>query len=280
MRKEADGRIIYAPSDLVTYLESPFASWMQRLYVEGASGIQPDEESADLKLIQDQGNLHEEKHLQKLKNRDLDVVEIAQFGENAAKETVAAIEDRSEAVFQARLSRDDFSGMADFVVLGEPDEAGERHYQVQDTKLASNAKPYHLLQLCCYAEMLEQITCSLPGTIAVILGNGDVKSFRTAGFFAYYQRVKQRFLELMAGFNPGAEPPIPAPRANHGRWQSYADEWLNDRDHLVRVAGITAGQIKKLGMGGIATLEGLATTQAQSIPKLNTETFAKLQREK
>jgi predicted RecB family nuclease len=282
MKKDSNTRILYSPSDLVTYLESPFASWMQRMYVEGVEGIERDEESADLKLIQEHGNVHEARHLEKLRADGCDVVEIAQFGENAAAQTAAAIGSRREVVFQARLSMEDFSGMADFIVLGESDdsgESGERRYEVQDTKLASSAKPYHLVQLCCYAEMLESITGYLPEKVAVILGSGDVKRFRTEDFYHYYLRVKHGFLELMAGFAPDAEPPVPAPRADHGRWQSYADKWLDARDHLVRVAGITAGQIKKLDAAGITTLEELVGTEVLSVPKLNGDTFTNLKRQ-
>ena len=61
------------------------------MYVEGVEGIERDDESADLKLIQERGNVHEARHLEKLRAAGCDVVEIAQFGENAAAETAAAI---------------------------------------------------------------------------------------------------------------------------------------------------------------------------------------------
>jgi hypothetical protein len=48
MKKDSNQHILYSPSDLVTYLESPFASWMQRMYVEGVEGIKRDEESGQL----------------------------------------------------------------------------------------------------------------------------------------------------------------------------------------------------------------------------------------
>src|SRR5437870_13834098 len=34
---------------------------------------------------------------------------------------------------------------------------GNHSYEVWDTKLARRAKPYFVIQLCCYAEMLEAI---------------------------------------------------------------------------------------------------------------------------
>ena len=247
--------------------------------LEGVEGVEPDEESADLKLIQESGNRHEARYVENLKAAGRDLAEIEQHGKDAAAETKAAIDERREVIFQASLSKDDFAGMADFVVLGEPDVDGERRYEVHDTKLAASAKPYHLIQLCCYAEMLQEITGYLPDRIGVILGSGELKPFRTADFFHYYLRIKSAFLELMASFDPAAEPPTPGPSADHGRWQSYADRWLDERDHLVRVAGITSGQIKKLEAAGISSLEGLATTEKSAIPKLSDDAYARLQRQ-
>jgi len=279
MRRNSKNRLSWSPSDLVTYLESPFAVWMQRMYLEKVEGIKPDEESADQKLIQEQGNVHEAKHLGRIKETGADVCEIEQFSPTSRAETEAAIKEQVEVIFQAALTKGDFSGMADFVVMGEPDVEGVRRYEIHDTKLASKAKPYHIIQLCCYAEMLGAITGYLPERIAVILGNGDLKSFRTADFFDYYLRVKAGFEALMASFDPALDPPTPAPRADHRRWQSYADRWLDERDHLVRVAGITAGQIKKLEAAGISTLTALATTKIGTVAKLGGETLTTLKRQ-
>ncbi|MDB4353644.1 TM0106 family RecB-like putative nuclease, partial [bacterium] len=92
----------------------------------------------------------------------------------------------------------------------------------------------------------------------------------------YYQQLKYAFLKQMNEFTPESEPPVPDPRADHGRWQSHADDWLVQRDHLVQVAGITAGQIGKLNAAGIDTLEQLAKTDVTRIPKLTPESFERL----
>jgi superfamily I DNA and/or RNA helicase len=34
MKKTAEGQLVYSPSDLVRYLASPFASWMDRYYAQ------------------------------------------------------------------------------------------------------------------------------------------------------------------------------------------------------------------------------------------------------
>ena len=45
MKKTTAGQLIYSPSDLVRYLASPFASWMDRYYLEDPDAVTPDEQS-------------------------------------------------------------------------------------------------------------------------------------------------------------------------------------------------------------------------------------------
>ena len=59
MRKEPDGTLVYSPSDLVTYLRSPYAAWMERLRIERPGSVEPDEETQDERLIKEMGVAHE-----------------------------------------------------------------------------------------------------------------------------------------------------------------------------------------------------------------------------
>ena len=70
--------------------------------------------------------------------------------------------------------------------------------------------------------------------------------------------------------------PEPLPRAEHGRWTSYAEKFFLEKDHLVQVAGITVGQIKKLKAAGIATMAALAAASGKSVHKLDNGTLEKL----
>src|SRR5690606_34900170 len=73
--------------------------------------------------------------------------------------------------------------------------------------------------------------------------------------------------------------PEPQPRADHGRWSSHADAYFEQADHLVRVAGINLGQIKKLKIAGISTLTQLAESSGAHVPKLNQDSFVKLSKQ-
>ena len=55
MKKDLSGQLVFSPSDLVRYLGSPFASWMDRYYLENPGAVTPDEETEDAQLIAQTG---------------------------------------------------------------------------------------------------------------------------------------------------------------------------------------------------------------------------------
>ncbi len=273
MRKQSDNKILYSPSDLVVYVKSPFASWMDRYYLENSKAVTPDEETEDQKLMAETGNGHERSMLEEFK-ASTEVVEIPKDDYQAARgATLAAIKSHAPIIYQAALNDERFSGFADFVVLDESER-----YQIWDTKLARSPKPYYAIQLCCYSEMFAATTSGdLPERFGIILGTKDRVEFRVEEFIHYYRRVKSKFLEMQDNFtNDIAGRPEPLPGADHGRWTSHAGKFFDDSDHLVRVAGITVGQIKKLKLAGITTMAQLASASRQSIPKLASDSLEKL----
>src|ERR1700724_2382161 len=68
--------VVYSPTDLIRYFASPFASWMDRYYLESPDGITPDEETEDQKLVAQTGDRHEISVLTELKLGTPDLIEI------------------------------------------------------------------------------------------------------------------------------------------------------------------------------------------------------------
>ena len=60
MKKDALGQLVFSPSDLVRYLGSPFASWMDRYELENPGAVIPDEETEDERLIAQIGEQQEQ----------------------------------------------------------------------------------------------------------------------------------------------------------------------------------------------------------------------------
>ena len=174
------GHLQYSPSDLVRYLASPFASWMDRYYLENPAAVTPDDGTEEDRLIAQTGEAHERTMLEEFKSSGT-VLEIPTRDPVIAREqTRSAIRAKTPVIYQAALTAGPFSGFADFLLL---DELGR--YQVWDTKLARSPKPYYAVQLCCYSELLAEETSSpLPEQFGIILGTKERVMFRVEDFIA------------------------------------------------------------------------------------------------
>ena len=271
--KKNKNKIIYSPSDLIRYVASPFASWMDRYYLENHDKITPDQETEDQKLIAQTGDQHEQNVLEEFKS-SYRLTEISKNDYAIARtETLSAIKTKVPIIYQAALEDDRFVGFTDFLILDDTNQ-----YQIWDTKLAHSPKPYYIIQLCCYSEMLAITTGKqMPAKFGIILGTKDKIEFCVEDFIHYYHQVRANFLAMQDGFtNNIKDCPEPLPGADHGRWTSHAEQFFEKMDHLVRVAGITIGQIKKLKNAGISTMTQLSAISDKSLPKFNPESLEKL----
>src|SRR5688572_18066060 len=247
---------------------------MDRYYLEHPDAVTPDERSAEDRLIAETGQAHERTVLADLKAAQACVIEIQ--GSNlaeACEQTISAIRSQAPIIYQGGLQSGQFAGYADFLML---DQAGR--YEVWDTKLARSPKPFYAIQLCCYAGMLSEMTgAPASDRFGIILGTKERVQFRLEDFIHFYRHVRQSFLLMQEQFTGHLEDrPQPLPRADHYQWTSSAERWFDERDHLVRVAGINVGQIKKLHKAGVTTMTNLAEAAGRTIPRLNQSSLEKL----
>src|SRR5207249_8882152 len=136
-------------------------------------------------------------------------------------------------------------GVADFLLRVEtPSDLGHWSYETLDTKLARTAKPAYILQLCFYDEQLGRLQGRPPEQIHVLLGSGELASFRPDEFGAYYRRVRSRLEELVAAESPTE--PYPNEHCGLCQFRPVVDAWWREVDHLSRVAGINRRQVERL----------------------------------
>ena len=172
-----------------------------------------------------------------------------------------------------------FAGFPDFLVRVDGDSAlGAWHYEVWDTKLARHPKPYFLIQLCCYADMLEAAQERRPREVQVVLGTKEARRFRTDDFFYFYRSLRSAFLELQRTFDPDQPPDIPGLK-DLGRWSSHAARVLEERDDLSLVANIRGSQIRRLKKAGISTATQLAASAGVRVPRVDATTLDRLRRQ-
>ncbi len=276
------GRLIFSPSDLNRFFESPFASWMDRLHLERPNALTPDAKDEEAQLLADKGLAHERRHLASLRGAGKDVWEpppdLDSF-EAKHEATIQAMRAGRGVIYQGALRHESFEGYSDFLYrVDAPSKLGAFRYEVVDTKLARKAQPYFLLQLCAYAKMLEATQGVRPESVHIVNGDGDLLPFRTDDYYFYFASLERDFLETHRAFDPESQP-TPEPRADHGRWASHAAQMLEDADHLCRVAGITSHQMRRLADAGIGTLAALAQSTAERVPKMDDPVLRRLQRQ-
>lgn len=274
------GRTVYSPTDLMVFFDSPFGSWMDRQKMESPSTCRPTSPDAQLLLVAAEGIAHEERFLAELRRAEPNLREITHADLDPFEATLAAMRQGRPAIYQAALRCGDFEGYADFLFRVErpsPKLGLTWSYTVADTKLARKPKPYFLIQLCAYAEMLEEATGCRPEFVELITGDNSRRRFRTDDFFFYYQAVKRAFLDAQASFDPTRQPD-PDPSCDHRRWSEEATRILEEKDHLCRVAGITRNQMKRLRQAGVSTLKGLSVTNLSSI-KIEPTRLARLKQQ-
>lgn len=284
--RRVDGNLKISPSDLVVFLESEFASWMDRWAIDqdfqepdvstdlGRDAV-PDGDDLQNLLFAKKGMEHEVSFLEGLKAQSSSVVEIDRDN-RALDKTLAAMQEGVEHIYQARLETTDFGGWADFLAKREGESAlGLFYYEPSDTKLARSPRAYFIIQLCAYADMLEELQGRRSSEFEIILGDGSKTRFKTDSFFYYYRDLRRAFEEFLANFDP-SRPQSPGLSREFGRWTNYAEKLLEDSDHLSVVANITRGQIKKFEEAGVSTATKLSESDIYRIPGMAAEVLERL----
>jgi len=275
-RQGAD--LVFSPSDLISFMESEYISWMDRYYLGFPDRAAPDEEGEEDRLVRQKGQEHEEEFLQALRDSGRDVLDLS-VADGRRQATLSAMRSGQDVIYQGELRRDEFAGFPDFLVRVDGESAlGAWHYEVWDTKLARHPKPYFLIQLCSYADMLEAVQERRPREVQVALGTKELRRFRTDDFFYFYRALKTAFLDLQRSFDPERPPDIPGLK-DLGRWTSHAGRILEERDDLSLVANIRGSQIRRLKTAGISTTAQLAASDGIRVPGVNAATLDRLRRQ-
>ncbi|MDB4915960.1 MAG: family RecB-like putative nuclease [Gemmatimonadetes bacterium] len=278
MQRLPDGSFRFSPRDLISYLEGDFAAWCDRNHAETSSQqgkFTPDVNDEEMELVIRRGLAHEAAHLEHLRSTEPHLVEIART-DTAYHDTQTAMRSGAPIIFQGELRAGAWMGIADFLHrVDGPSALGDYFYEPWDTKLARSAKPYFLLQLCAYADMLEASQQRRPHQFGFILGDNAQQVFRTDDVWHYFRRIRKSFETFHDTWDASTHPD-PSLDRTHGRWSDAAEKYLERVDDLSLVAGIGRGQIVRLRDGGIHTLTALATTPRNTVPRMNAATFTAL----
>jgi uncharacterized protein len=277
MQRQGPG-LIFSPTDLCLFVESRFASWMDRYALEYPEKLVPASPSDDLELIRRKGREHEDAYIASLVEDGHSPFDPRDARDRFAA-TLEAMRRGEPMIWQAALAREQFIGYPDLLVrVDGASDLGDHHYLPRDIKLGFSARPKYALQLCAYIEMLEAAQGRRPEAFDLVLGNNDSVTLRTVDHFHYYLEQRRVFVEFHRDFDPERRP-IPEMGEDHAHWDAEAHTYLDEIDHLSRVANIRRSQIGRLEAAGITTLTQLAESTADRIPKLDRTVFDRLRRQ-
>ncbi len=280
--QQIDDALVLSASDLNNYLACHHLTELDIGRARGEIDIEL-EAGADADLLAKKGDEHEARYLESLRESGKSIVEIPNPVDGSLAALRATVEATNEAlragpdvIYQATFLQNNLRGHADFLfrVDDSPSDLGDFSYEVADTKLARRAKPYFIVQLCFYSELLAAVQGREPESIHVVLGTNEQRSFRLAEFSAYFRHVRDRFLDEID--QRPATYPIPVEHCQVCRYRANCDARRTEDDHLSLVAGIMRRQYELLEPAGIKTLEALATDGHSPIPGLRAEQLAKL----
>ncbi len=277
MQKLAPNQYLYSPSDLVQFLNCNHNIVLTlRSFSEQ---MEKAEESATNKLLQKKGFAHEAAYLAKLKGEGKRVVEIPKEPKlhERVELTKKALQSGADVVYQGVLYNGKWRGDADFLIRVEtPSALGDFSYEVLDTKLARHAEAKHIIQLCAYNDLLEQLQGVRPQQLHLYLGNETLVSFKADDFYYYYQHAKTRFEQFVAT-PPADSYPEPCEFCSFCQWKDNCEAKWEADDHLNLVANIQRSQSDKLRAVGVNRVESLAKAAPETrIPDLNTDVFERL----
>jgi predicted RecB family nuclease len=278
-----DGRPVYSASDLVGFLACHHRLALERAAFDDLVD-RPIRNDPEIELIQKRGYAHEQRYRDELIASGRSVIEIqpdgsiAEHGDvirAAAAETIRALRDGVDVVYQATFFDGAWVGYADFLLRVErPSELGAWSYEVADTKLARHVKGSAVLQICSYVEQLTRIQGIEPELLHVVLGGSshETESLRVADYMAYYRRIKTEFeAAVVAGdaVYPVTETyPEPVEHCDVCRWVVHCKAQRRSDDDLSLVAGISARQRTALKSRGVAHRRELAVLEMPMEPPL------------
>jgi predicted RecB family nuclease len=251
---------MFSPTSLANFLACQHLTALDR--AEAAGQIKkPFFADPGLDLLVKLGLAHEEEYLRYLtEEQNLQVTRIAKeiSWENAAAETVDAIRNGAQVIYQAAFSSQQWQGRADFLIRVEkPSELNGWSYEVVETKLARSTKARAIVQLCFYSDLLSRIQGVIPDYMHVVLGGGaHPETFSVHHYLAYFRKVQREFENA----NQARAETYPE-AVDHCRvcgWFSICDDRWRSDDHLSLVAGISRNQRKRLVACSVKTVHELA----------------------
>src|SRR5678815_1277603 len=179
----------------------------------------------------------------------------------AVAQTLEAMKQGVDIIYQARLELDAWNGWADFLIkkVGNQTKFGNWSYEVMDTKLSKETRAGAILQISLYSEMLAELQGCMPEYMHIKNPGGE-HCYRVDDFAAYYRLMKKKLLQAFT--HPQDSYPDPVPHCDICKWWSVCNKRRREDDHLNFIAGMGNMQVKEVKKWGVTSLELMANLPA------------------
>jgi uncharacterized protein len=210
-----------------------------------------------LDMLRERGLKFEETFLQQLRLEGKSIIEINQENSNAEQETISAMENGVDVIYQARLVENGiWGGWADFILkVDTPSKLGNWSYEVLDTKLATETRAGTILQIALYSEKIGAIQGKMPEKMWVQNPEGKIE-YRVDDYISFVRLAKKRLIDSIEIEKDTY--PEPITHCDICNWWEECNKQRRKDDHLGFVAGMGTAQIKEVKSHQINTLEGFA----------------------
>jgi predicted RecB family nuclease len=282
-----EGKVVYSASDLNNYLDCEHLTTLDLEVIR--KELKRPEATEMTDLISRKGIDHEKNYLAQLRSEGLEVtnVEATRTSKVQAIADIQAEATRTQeamavglpVIYQGAFFDGTFLGRSDFLIrVDEPCAHWDWSYEVLDTKLALESKPYFLVQLCHYSEQLARVQGMAPKQMHVLLGSGKRQSWRVTDFDAYYRQLRRAFLRDVGS---GEETyPLPVDHCEICPWDAACEQRRRKDDHLSFVAWIRRDNIARFEKSGTETVAQLAAAVDDQRPNAMREaTFGRLHKQ-
>ena len=270
------GRLRLSASDVANFLACPHLTRLDMLSAQGKLRP-PHAYDAGFQDLVARGEAHERLVRDGFAARGLGVCEIAaaQPDGDAERATLAALKAAADVVCQGvLLAQPDGDGPAlygrpDFLIrtglLPAPDGAPRPdglQYEVVDAKLARSAKARAVAQAGFYSDLLARLQGNRPRWMHLALGGGEFTTLKVSDYAAFERQARRRLAEVAADDAAPLPYPEPVEHCAICRWRPRCEDRRRRDDDLSLIAGMPAGQRRRLKAAGTGTRRGFAGLDA------------------
>jgi len=265
-------------TDLSTHMSCRHATWLN---LQEAKRLikAPIYNNPTVIALRQKGEEFEKNYIEQLKKSGMRIVEISKDERKRAfTDTLEAMRQGADVIYQARMEDGTWNGWADFLLkVNKESKFGNWSYEVLDTKLSKETKAGAILQISLYSEILEQLQGSKPEYMHIHNPNGE-EHYRVDDFAAYYRLMKAELLHAIEQQKEQTYPD-PVPHCDVCRWWQVCNQRRRSDDHLSFIAGMGGSQMREVNKWGVTTLESVAELPLPLTRKPergSAETFQKL----